>query len=147
MNIAIITSKFNSSITKRLLEGANNGLEEEGISQSNIITAWVPGSYELPLAAKAFAETGKYSAIICLGAIVKGETDHYHMIAKHASTGIGQASLETGVPIIFGVLTTENMDQAFSRSGGRSGNIGYNASKSAVEMVKLLDSIRSETNI
>ena len=103
----------------------------------------MPGSFELPVVAKAFAESGKYDAIICLGAVIRGETDHYNMVANQASSGIASVGRETGVPTIFGVLTTENMDQAINRSGGKSGNLGSNSAVAAVETALLIKSIKS----
>ena len=103
---------------------------------------WVPGSFELPVAAKTMAQTGRYDAVVCLGTIIRGETGHYDMVANQAASGINRASTETGVPIMFGVLTTENMEQAINRAGGKSGNLGANAAEGAVEMARVLRAVK-----
>ena len=124
--------------------GAVETLDRYGVDDDDISIAWVPGSFELPVVAKAFAESGKYDAIICLGAVIRGETDHYNMVANQSASGIASVGRETGVPTIFGVLTTENMDQAINRSGGKSGNLGSNSAVAAVETALLIKSIRSD---
>ena len=123
--------------------GAVETLDRYGVEDDDISIAWVPGSFELPVVAKAFAESGKYDAIICLGAVIRGETDHYNMVANQSASGIASVGRETGVPTIFGVLTTENMDQAINRSGGKSGNLGSNSAIAAVETALLIKSIKS----
>lgn len=142
LHIAIVVARFNQLVTQRLLEGAQEALSSHGVHDDDTVVAWVPGSFELPLAAKALAETQRYDSIICLGAVIRGETTHYDMVASQASTGIGKASLDTDVPIIFGVLTTEDMDQAINRAGGKSGNLGYNAAMAAIEMARLIQTIK-----
>ena len=142
LRIAIAVARFNQLITQRLLEGAQEALSSHGVRDDDIVVAWVPGSFELPLTAKALAETQKYDSIICLGAVIRGETTHYDIVAGQASTGIGKTSLDTNVPIIFGVLTTEDMDQAINRAGGKSGNLGYNAAMAAIEMARLIQAIK-----
>ena len=123
--------------------GAVDTLDRYGVADDDISIAWVPGSFELPVVAKAFAESGRYDAIICLGAVIRGETDHYNMVANQSASGIASVGRETGVPTIFGVLTTENMDQAINRSGGKSGNLGSNSAVAAVETALLIKSIKS----
>ncbi len=109
----------------------------------DISVAWVPGSFELPVVAKTLAKTGRYDSIICLGAVIRGETGHYEMVAGHATSGTGAVSLETGVPVIFGVLTTENMEQALNRAGGKSGNVGSNSAATAIETARLIQAINT----
>ena len=143
LRIAIIVARFNDFVTERLLEGANAALRRYGVPADAIDTAWVPGSFEIPLAAKTAAASGRYDAVICLGAVIRGETDHYAYVAGGAANGIAQASLETGVPLIFGVLTTENVEQAMERAGGKVGNKGADAAAAAVEIANLLRELRA----
>ena len=143
LKIAIISARFNEVITRQLMLGAVETLDRYGVVDDDISIAWVPGSFELPVVAKALAESGKYDAIICLGAVIRGETDHYNMVANQSASGIASVGRETGVPTIFGVLTTENMDQAINRSGGKSGNLGSNSAVAAVETALLIKSIKS----
>ena len=143
LKIAIVSARFNEIVTRQLMLGAVETLDRYGVDDDDISIAWVPGSFELPVVAKALAESGKYDAIICLGAVIRGETDHYNMVANQASSGIASVGRETGVPTIFGVLTTENMDQAINRSGGKSGNLGSNSAVAAVETALLIKSIKS----
>ena len=143
LRIAIIAARFNELITLRLVEGAQDALARHGVNDEDTLTAWVPGSFELPVAAKALAETGQYDSIVCLGTVIRGETTHYDMVAGNASGGIGRVALETGVPVMFGVLTTENMDQAINRAGGKAGNLGYNAAVGAIEMARLLQAMKN----
>jgi len=143
LKIAVVSARFNEVITRQLVLGAVETLDRYGVDDNDISVAWVPGSFELPVVAKAFAESGKYDAIICLGAVIRGETDHYNMVANQSASGIASVGRETGVPTIFGVLTTENMDQAINRSGGKSGNLGSNSAVAAVETALLIKSIKS----
>ena len=143
LKIAIVSARFNEVVTRQLMLGALETLDRYGVNDDDISIAWVPGSFELPVVAKAFAESGKYDAIICLGAVIRGETDHYNMVANQSASGIASVGRETGVPTIFGVLTTENMDQAINRSGGKSGNLGSNSAVAAVETALLIKSIKS----
>ena len=143
LKIAIVSARFNEIVTRQLMLGAVETLDRYGVDDDDISIAWVPGSFELPVVAKAFAESGKYDAIICLGAVIRGETDHYNMVANQSASGIASVGRETGVPTIFGVLTTENMDQAINRSGGKSGNLGSNSAVAAVETALLIKSIKS----
>ena len=138
MRIGITVSRFNEDVTKRLLNGALEGLSDHGVKASDIDTAWVPGAMELPLAAKKMAATGQYAAIICLGAIIRGETAHFDYVSSGVTQGVVRANLDTEVPILFGVLTTENWEQARQRSGVRLGNKGYVAAINAIEMANLL---------
>ncbi len=143
LKIAVVSARFNEVITRQLVLGAVETLDRYGVDDNDISVAWVPGSFELPVVAKAFAESGEYDAIICLGAVIRGETDHYNMVANQSASGIASVGRETGVPTIFGVLTTENMDQAINRSGGKAGNLGSNSAVAAVETALLIKSIKS----
>ena len=143
LKIAIVSARFNEIVTRQLMLGAVETLDRYGVDDDDISIAWVPGSFELPVVAKALAESGKYDAIICLGAVIRGETDHYNMVANQSASGIASVGRETGVPTIFGVLTTENMDQAINRSGGKSGNLGSNSAVAAVETALLIKSIKA----
>ena len=144
LKIAIVSARFNEIVTRQLMLGAVETLDRYGVDDDDISIAWVPGSFELPVVAKALAESGKYDAIICLGAVIRGETDHYNMVANQSASGIASVGRETGVPTIFGVLATENMDQAINRSGGKSGNLGSNSAVAAVETALLIKSIKSD---
>ena len=143
LRIAVVSARFNEVVTRQLTTGAVETLARYGVKDEDISMAWVSGSFELPVAAKAFAESGQYDAVICLGAVIRGETDHYQMVATQAASGIGAVGRETGVPTIFGVLTTENMDQAINRSGGKSGNLGSNSALAAIETALLIRSIKT----
>ena len=143
LRVAIVVARFNEIVTTQLLAGAVNMLTRYGVNDADISVSWVPGSFELPVAAKALAKTGRYDTVICLGAVIRGETSHYDMVAGQASRGIGQVGVETGVPTIFGVLTTENMDQALNRAGGKSGNMGGNAAVAAIETARLVQAINT----
>ncbi len=138
LRIGIVVSRFNGRITSRLLEGALEALEKLGVSEKNIEVWKTPGSFEIPLVAKKMAEGKKPHAIICLGAIVRGETPHFDFVASEVSKGIAQVSLETGVPLIFGIITADTKEQAEERAGGKMGNRGYEAALSAVEVANLL---------
>lgn len=143
MRVAIAVARFNEVITKQLLDGALETLARCGVRDSDITVAWVPGSFELPVVASAFAKSGRCDAVICLGAVIRGETTHYDMVAGQAQGGTGAVSMDTGVPTIFGVLTTENLEQALNRAGGKSGNIGSNAALAAVETASVLTAINT----
>lgn len=138
LKIGIVTGRFNDFITSRLLDGAVDGLVRHGVAKENIDTAWVPGAFELPLVAKKMAETKKYDAIVALGTVIRGSTTHYDYVCSEAAKGIAQAGMSTGVPVIFGVLTTETIEQAIERAGTKAGNKGYEAAVSAVEMGNLM---------
>jgi 6,7-dimethyl-8-ribityllumazine synthase len=138
LRLAVVVARFNEEITKRLLEGAYEALERLGVPVASRVVAWVPGAFELPLAARALATGGRYDAVVCLGAVIRGETSHYDFVAGECAAGIQRVQLDTGIPVIFGVLTTEDLDQALERSGGSLGNKGDEAVVTAVEMANLL---------
>lgn len=139
--VGVVVSRFNDFVTGKLLEGALSKLKDQGVKETDIAVAWVPGSFELPVAAKKMAGSGRYDAVICLGALIRGETPHFEYIAQAASYGIAEAGLASGIPVIFGVLTTENMDQAMDRVGGKTGHKGEEAALSAIEMANLIEKI------
>ena len=144
LKVAVVVARFNEIITRPLLTGAVDTLARYGVGDQDISVVWVPGAFELPLLAKTMAQTGNYDTVICLGAVIRGETGHYDMVAGQASRGIGSVGTDTGVPVIFGVLTTENMEQAINRSGGKSGNLGSNAAVAAIETARLIQAINTE---
>jgi len=135
----IIVARFNSFIAEKLLDGALDTLIRSGASDDDIEVARVPGAYEIPLVAQKMAKSGRYDAVICLGVIIRGATPHFDFVASEATKGIAQAGMETGVPIIFGVLTTETIEQAIERAGSKSGNKGSDCASAAVEMINLLN--------
>jgi 6,7-dimethyl-8-ribityllumazine synthase len=135
---ALVAARFNQVIVDQLVAGALDGLKRHGVADDSIDLVRVPGSLEIPPIAKRLAESGKYAAVICLGAVIRGDTGHYDHVASGAATGIAQAALQTGVPIIFGVLTCDTVDQALDRAGAKSGNKGFDAALAAIEMVNLL---------
>lgn len=143
LKVAVVAARFNEIITRQLLTGAIETLARYGVADQDISVAWAPGAFELPLVAKTMAQTGNYDAVICLGAVIRGETGHYDMVASQSAGGIASVGLQTGVPIIFGVLTTEDIDQAFNRAGGKAGNVGNNAALTAVETARLLQTIKA----
>jgi 6,7-dimethyl-8-ribityllumazine synthase len=142
MRVAVVCGRFNDLITNRLLEGAMAGLEAHGVAPDDVALAWVPGAFEIPVAAKTFAETGRYDAVVALGAVIRGDTAHFEYVAGPCAEGISQAALETGIPMVFGVLTTENLDQALARSEPDGENKGEESARTAIEMVDLLRRIR-----
>jgi 6,7-dimethyl-8-ribityllumazine synthase len=144
MRIAIVVARFNDAISRGLLDGAREGLARLGVDPEAVDVAWTPGSFELPLVAKRMAELGRYDAVICLGAVIKGETTHDQYVAGNAAAGIARAGLDTGVPVIFGVLTTDTLEQAINRAGAKAGNKGFDAALTAVEMASLLRSLRPD---
>ena len=143
LRVAVVAARFNHVITKNLMEGTLSTLTQYGVRDGDISTAWVPGSFELPVAAKTFAESGRYDAVICLGAVIRGETSHYDMVCNQAASGIASVGRETGIPTMFGVLTTENMEQAINRSGGKVGNLGSDCAIGAIESARLLQAIKT----
>ena len=143
IRVAVVVARFNELVTRQLLTGALETLERHGVRDDDISVAWVPGAFELPVVAKTLAQSGRFDSVICLGAVIKGETGHYDMVAGQASSGTAAVGLETGVPTIFGVVTTENMDQALNRSGGKSGNLGSNAAAAAIETARLIQAINA----
>ena len=139
----IVAARFNEFIVKALLEGALDAVRRHGGDVGSVDVAWVPGSYEIPLAAREMARTGRYDAIVCLGAVIRGSTAHFDYVAGGASNGISAVSLETGVPTVFGVITTETIEQAIERAGTKMGNKGFEAAAVAIEMADLLPQIKS----
>ena len=138
---AIVAGRFNEAITRRLLEGALDALVRHGADAEAIETAWVPGAFEIPLVAHTMAESGDYDAVICLGAVIRGATAHFDYVASGVASGCQQAALDSGVPVLFGVLTVDTLDQAWERAGTKAGNKGAEAAAAAVEMVSLLAQI------
>ena len=143
LKFAIVVSRFNSFICERLLAGAVDGLERTGCAPEAIEVVRVPGSREIPLVARELGRSGRYDAVICLGAVIRGETTHYDYVAQEASRGIAQAAMETGVPVIFGVLTCDTLEQAIDRAGAKSGNKGFEAALTAIEMASLIKQLRA----
>ena len=141
IRIGIVISRFNEFITSKLLGGAMDGLIRHGMNEDDIIAVWVPGAFEIPLIASRMARSGKYDAVICLGAVIRGSTDHYNYVCNEVSKGIASVSLETGIPVLFGVLTTDSIEQAIERAGTKAGNKGYDCALSAIEMVNLMKNI------
>lgn len=140
--IGIVVSRFNEFITGKLLSGAVDTLLRHGVNDENISVAWVPGAFEIPLISKKMAETGKYDAVICLGAVIRGSTSHYELVCNEAAKGVAQVSLETGVPVLFGIITTENIEQAIERAGSKAGNKGSECAEGAIEMINLCRRIK-----
>ena len=138
LRVALVAARFNETISRRLLEGALDRLRRHGVAEDDLSVAWVPGAFELPLVAKRIASSGEVDAVVCLGAVIRGETAHFDFVAQQAASGIAKASLATGVPIAFGVLTTEDTGQAAERAGGKLGNKGAEAADAAIEMANLL---------
>lgn len=138
MKIAIVAARFNEFITSKLLSGAVDGLTRHGVASDNIAVAWVPGAFEIPLVAAKMAKSGKYNAVICLGAVIRGTTDHYDYVCAEVSKGIATVSLAAEVPMLFGVLTCDTLEQAIERAGTKAGNKGYDCAVSAIEMANLL---------
>jgi 6,7-dimethyl-8-ribityllumazine synthase len=138
VRVAIACGRFNDLITERLLSGARDGLLRHGVDEASITEAWVPGAFELPLAACRLASSGEYDAVICLGAVIRGATGHYEHVAGQCAAGIARVALDTGVPVVFGVLTTDTIEQALERAGTKAGNKGYESAETALEMVDLL---------
>mgnify|MGYP001127079701 CR=1 FL=1 len=141
LRFGVVLSRFNDFITTRLLEGAEDALLRHGVKEKNIEVAWTPGAMEIPLIAKKMAETGSYSAIICLGAVIRGETPHFDYIATEVTKGIAQVGLQTGLPVIYGVITADTLEQAIERAGTKLGNAGFQAAESAIEMANLIQAI------
>jgi 6,7-dimethyl-8-ribityllumazine synthase len=135
---ALVAARFNHFIVEQLVSGALDALKRHDVPDEAVDLVWVPGSYEIPLVAKRLAVSGKYAAVICLGAVIRGDTDHYDYVAGGAANGIAQAALATGVPMIFGLLTCDTLEQAINRAGAKGGNKGFEAAVTAIEMVNLL---------
>ena len=138
IRIGIVAARFNEFIVSRLLGGALDGLKRHDVPEDCIDVAWVPGAFEIPIIASKMAASGKYDAVICLGAVIRGATSHYDYVCSEVSKGIASVSLQSGVPVMFGVLTTENIEQAIERAGTKAGNKGFDCAVSAIEMVNLL---------
>lgn len=142
IKVGIIVARFNKFITSKLLSGALDTLTRHEVKEENIQVAWVPGAFEIPLIASKMAESGKYDAVICLGAVIRGSTSHYDYVCSEVSKGIASVSLKSGIPVMFGVLTTENIEQAIERAGSKAGNKGSECAQGAIEMVNLIREIQ-----
>ena len=142
IKVGIIVARFNEFITSKLLSGALDTLTRNEVKEENIQVAWVPGAFEIPLIASKMAESGKYDAVICLGAVIRGSTSHYDYVCSEVSKGIASVSLKSGIPVMFGVLTTENIEQAIERAGSKAGNKGSECAQGAIEMVNLIRDIQ-----
>ncbi len=138
IRIGIVAARFNEFITSKLLNGALDSLKRRGVTEDDIQIAWVPGAFEIPLIASKMAKSGKYDAVICLGAVIRGSTSHYDYVCSEVSKGIAAVALDSGIPVLFGVLTTDNIEQAIERAGTKAGNKGFDCGESAVEMVNLI---------
>lgn len=143
MKVGIVAARFNEFITSKLLGGAIDGLVRHGVQEEDIQVAWVPGAFEIPLIAGKMAKSGKYDAVLCLGAVIRGSTSHYDYVCAEVSKGIAHVSLESDIPVMFGVLTTDTIEQAIERAGTKAGNKGYDCALGAVEMVNLIRDIES----
>jgi len=141
LRFGIVVSRFNEFITSKLLGGAMDGLVRHGVREESVDVAWVPGSFEIPIVAKRLAQSGRYDAVLCLGAVIRGSTPHFDYVAAEVSKGIAHVSLDTGVPCVFGVLTTDTIEQAIERAGTKAGNKGYDAAVTGIEMANLLKTI------
>lgn len=144
LRIALVVSRFNEAVTSRLLSGAREALERHGVRDEDVDVAWVPGAFELPMAARHLAENRRYDAVVCLGAVIRGETPHFEFISAEVARGIGQVAQDTGTPTIFGVITPNTLGQAMDRAGGNVGNKGYDAAVSAIEMATLMHQLRPD---
>lgn len=140
--VAIVAARFNEFIVSKLIAGARDALVRHGIEDDSITLAWVPGAFEIPVVAKKLALSGRYDAVICLGAVIRGATSHYDYVCAEVSKGIAAVSLEAGLPVLFGVVTTENIEQAIERAGTKAGNKGYDVACSAIEMINLMKEIK-----
>ena len=143
MKVGIVAARFNEFIVSKLVAGAQDALVRHDVKEEDIDLAWVPGAFEIPLIASKMAKSGKYDAVICVGAVIRGNTSHYDYVCNEVSKGIASVSLETGVPVLFGVLTTENIEQAIERAGTKAGNKGYDCALSAIEMVNLIKELEA----
>lgn len=141
---AVVVGRFNQVVTDRLLEGALSAFRRHGVGEEDVEVAWVPGSFEIPVVARRFARSGEVEAVVCLGAVIRGETAHFEVVAGESARGVQQVALETGVPCILGVLTTDGLDQALERAGGKHGNKGWDAAMAAIEMASLMGSLPKE---
>ena len=141
MRVGIVASRFNAFIVEKLLNGAVDGLVRHGVEEKNITACWVPGAFEIPLTAQKMAQSDQYDAVICVGAVIRGSTSHYDYVCNEVSKGIAAVGLQTGKPVLFGIVTTENIEQAIERSGSKAGNKGYDCALAAIEMVNLMGQI------
>lgn len=143
IRVGIVAARFNEFIVNKLVGGAMDALLRHDVREEDIDLAWVPGAFEIPLIAKKMAESGKYDAVICLGAVIRGATSHYDLVCNEAAKGIAHVSLDSGMPVLFGVVTTENIEQAIERAGSKAGNKGYDSAMAAIEMVNLVRAIEA----
>ena len=143
VRIGIVAARFNEFIVSKLVSGAIDGLSRHGVEDENIDVAWVTGAFEIPLIAKKMAKSGKYDAVICLGAVIRGATTHYDYVCSEVSKGIANVGLESEIPVMFGVITTENIEQAIERAGSKAGNKGYDCALGAIEMINLIKNIEA----
>lgn len=143
IKVAIVAARFNEFITSKLIGGAMDGLSRHGVQEADIHLAWVPGAFEIPLVAAKLANSGKYDAVICLGAVIRGATSHYEAVVNEVSKGIANVALKADIPVMFGVLTTENIEQAIERAGSKAGNKGSECAEGAIEMVNLIRQIEA----
>ena len=141
IKIGVVAARFNEFIVSKLVGGALDGLKRHGVDENAVDIAWVPGAFEIPLIAKKMAECGKYDAVICLGAVIRGSTSHYDYVCNEVSKGIATVSMNAGIPVMFGILTTDNIEQAIERAGTKAGNKGYDCALGAIEMVNLIREI------
>ena len=141
MKVGIVAARFNEFIVSKLVGGAMDGLIRHDVKEEDVTVAWVPGAFEIPVVAKKMAKSGKYDAVICLGAVIRGATSHYDYVCNEVSKGVASVSLETEIPVLFGVVTTENIEQAIERAGTKAGNKGYDCALSAIEMINLMKQI------
>ncbi|MGI6116803.1 MAG: 6,7-dimethyl-8-ribityllumazine synthase [Bilifractor sp.] len=141
MKVGIVAARFNEIIVNKLLGGAVDGLVRHGVDEDNITAVWVPGAFEIPTIALKMAQSGRYDAVICVGTVIRGQTTHYDYVCNEVSKGIAQVALQTGVPTMFGIVTTENIEQAIARAGSKMGNKGYDCALSAIEMVNVIDQL------
>jgi len=139
--VGIVAARFNEFITSKLLGGAKDAFVRHGGDENRLDVAWVPGAFEIPLVARKMAESGKYDAVVCIGAVIRGATPHFDMVANEATKGVAQVGLQTGIPVIFGILTTDSIEQAVERAGTKAGNKGFDAMTTAIEMIDLLKKI------
>ena len=142
VKIGVVASRFNEIITSKLIDGVADGLSRHGVNLDTVDLAWVPGAFEVPVTAKKMAESGKYDAVICLGAVIRGETDHYEHVATEVTKGIAQVSLSAGIPVLYGILTTDTVEQALNRAGLKSGNKGFECALDALELASLFKKIK-----
>jgi 6,7-dimethyl-8-ribityllumazine synthase len=144
LRVGVVLSRFNSFVTTKLLDGARDALVRHGASEDDLAVAWVPGAFEVPLVARKMAESGQYDAVVCLGAVIRGDTPHFDYVAGESAKGIAKVALDTGVPVVYGIVTTETLEQAIERAGTRMGNKGAEAAMTAIEMARLLGSMSQE---